>query len=163
MVSYMSLVASWLILILFPAVSIADAKPEAIAGSPRDVSKCATYTMCDAEEDNGVCLCNVEENEDTCSGAGDTQEIVLNMAGRTNLTAYATSSTSASFTCDLVTSDVPHDTVGDTPQIIYDDFGGHFLSNTQLIRSVTAPLKYVWFNCTIASNAVTINVEVCPR
>lgn len=128
--------------LLLPGASWADVTPISESILTRGVR---VGTLCSAETTTGDCA--------------STDEIVLDARAFNGISFFGHQSTASAYTCDVIMSDQGHDDGSGEGQ----DVTASAITETNQIVSLSAPLGFLWINCsTITGGAVTITYVAQP-
>lgn len=134
------------------AAIAADTDPAVVAGggSANDPRSCQMLRLCSAQTATGVCT----------SGGNS---LVADVFGRGRMTFYATQGTATAFNCSLRSNTEGHTAGAATAATVAPEDGTPFLSESQRLRIVFAPLKKIWIECSsVVGGNLTVDAEVCP-
>jgi len=117
---------------------------------------CVKVKLCDAEADAGVTT--------PCKNTAGNANIVDNLAGRFAMTAYSTSSTATTYTCNLMTSDNGFQATKRTALTSAATSTNLSYADTRFSVSISGTFADIWAECdtAIAGGTVTINLYACP-
>ncbi len=138
------------LLLLLPTLALAtDVKPSSVKLN----NKCRTYSMCVNQTATGVCV-----------AAGSSDVIVLSMGRVATYVFYSNLSTTASYTCNIMTNKKGY-TYSDDNSTATDQVNTASITDDAPVYIMHVLLHKLWITCSErqAGGGIYIDVDVCPR
>jgi hypothetical protein len=135
-----------LLSLLLPTLALADEKPD----TTRINNRCTSYAICKQQAATGECVSH---------RTGD--ELVMNVGRKSDYTFYSTTSTAASYSCNIMTNTTGFDaSVADSTQT--DQVNTASITDEAPVYTMHVLLHQLWVTCSEWSgDLINIDVVVC--